>query len=196
MRAVPTYFTRTGDDGTTGLLGAQRVPKHHPRPEAYGAVDEASAALGLARALALSPETAHVVKAVQRDLYHLMAELAATPDRADQFRRIDPARVAWLESEVTRFGQEVHMPEEFVLAGDSPSGAAMDVARAIVRRAERRVARLHHEGELPNPEGLKYLNRLSSLCFVLSLWENQQAGVTRPTLAKSDTSPTGLNVES
>ncbi len=74
---------------------------------------------------------------------------------------------------------------EFIVPGDTPAGAALDLARAIVRRAERRVAGLYLDGELENPELLRYLNRLSSLCFVLELWENQQAGKTRATLAKS-----------
>jgi cob(I)alamin adenosyltransferase len=182
---MPRYYTGSGDDGTTGLLGEGRVPKHHPRPEAYGAVDEASAALGLARAAAHDPETAAVILEVQRDLYHLMAELAATREEAPRFRQIDEGRVAWLESQIERIGARVEMPEEFIIPGDSAPGAALDLARTVVRRAERRVSRLHHDGELANPHLLRYLNRLSSLCFLLELWEGRQAGVDRPTPAKA-----------
>ena len=182
---MPRYYTRSGDDGTTGLLGSERVPKHHPRPEAYGAIDEASAALGVARSGARSKETASVLLEVQRDLYHLMAEVAAPREAAARFRRIDPERVAWLEGRVEAFGARIEMPKEFVVPGDSPSAAALDLARTVVRRAEREVSRLQHEGELENPHLLRYLNRLSSLCFILELWEARQSGVDRPTLAKA-----------
>jgi len=181
---MPEFFTREGDDGYTGLLGEGRVPKHHEKPETYGTVDEVSSALGLARALARSAETQQVIKAVQRDLYGMMAELAATQDNAAAFRSIGGERVAWLEERTEAFGQRVALPAEFVLSGDSIAGAALDLARTIVRRAERRVARLYHSGEIENQEILRYLNRLSSLCFVLSLWESSQAGVERPSLAK------------
>jgi cob(I)alamin adenosyltransferase len=185
MPAMARYYTGTGDDGTTGLLGEGRVPKHHSRPEAYGAVEEASAALGLARAAAGDPETAAVILEIQRDLYHLMAELAATREEAPRFRRIDAARVAFLEGRIEAFGARVEMPGEFIVPGDSGPGAALDLARTIVRRAERRVSRLQDEGELENPQLLRYLNRLSSLCFLLELWEGRRAGVDRPTPAKA-----------
>ena len=181
---MPGYFTGKGDDGMTGLLGEQRVPKYHPRPAAYGAVDEASAALGLARSLARAEQTRSLLVDIQRDLYHIMAELAATKQQASQFRSLSEDRVDWLEGEIERLGDEILMPRGFVLGGDSPSGAALDLARTIVRRAERSVAQLAHEGELNNPPLLAYLNRLSSLCFVLALWENRRAGVESPTLAK------------
>jgi cob(I)alamin adenosyltransferase len=182
---MPRYFTGSGDDGTTGLLGEGRVPKDHPRTEANGDLDEASAALGMARAAALSEETGAVILQAQRDLYHLMAEIAAPRDQASRFRTIDANRVAWLEAQIERFGSRVEMPSEFLVAGDHPSAAVLDLARTVVRRAERRVARLHLEGDLENPHLLRYLNRLSSLCFVLGLWEARQAGIDRPTLAKA-----------
>ena len=182
---MPRYFTGSGDDGMTGLLGEGRVPKHHPRPEAYGPLDEASAALGVARAAALSPETASVILEAQRDLYHLMAEIAAPREQASRFRTIDASRVAWLEGQLEAFGSRVEMPTEFVVPGDHPSSAALDLARTVVRRAERKVSRLLLEGDLENPHLLRYLNRLSSLCFILGLWEGRQAGIDRPTLAKA-----------
>lgn len=183
---MPTYFSGTGDDGTTALLGDQRVPKFHPRPTAYGALDEASAALGLARSMASGPRTREVLIEVQRDLYQIMAEVAATPEVAERFRQLGPERVAWIEAEVNRVGSEVSMPRGFVIGGDTPAGAALDLARTIVRRAEREVVSLAHSGEIRNPPLLAYLNRLSSLCFVLALWENQRAGVGSPTLAKPE----------
>lgn len=178
------FYTRQGDDGYTGLLGAGRVPKHDPRPEAYGSIDEASAALGVARSLARSSDTRGILEAVQRDLYRLMAEVAAAPEHAARFRRIDAARVEWLETKAEEITSQVEVPKDFVVFGEARAGAALDLARTVVRRAERKVAWLAHQGELANPELLRYLNRLSSLCFVLALWEDRQAGSEEPRLAK------------
>ncbi len=178
------FYTGTGDDGYTSLLGGGRVPKYDPRPEAYGTVDEASAALGLARALARSPEAKQVIEHVQRDLYGLMAELAARPEHAERFRKVGEAQVAWLEAQIDAFAGKVTLPREFILGGDTLAGGSFDLARTVVRRAERQVARLLHEGHLENHHLLAYLNRLSSLCYVLVLWENMQAGVERPSTAK------------
>jgi cob(I)alamin adenosyltransferase len=172
---MPLY-TRTGDDGTTGLLGEDRVSKDHPRIEALGALDEASAALGLARASCLTPQTPPILREAQRDLYKLMAEVAATPENADKFHGIDAARVTWLEEQADAINKLVSLPKEFILPGDTPSGAALSLARAVIRRAERRVTELFALEELSNPELLRYINRLSSLCFVLELLENQTAG--------------------
>jgi cob(I)alamin adenosyltransferase len=181
---MPDYYTRSGDDGNTGLLGEGRVPKYHPQPEAVGTIDEATAALGLARAACQAVETAPLLLVVQRDLYNMMAEISATPNNAARFRVIDASRVTWLEQQIDATGQSVDVPNEFILPGDSPGGAALALARTIVRRAERRVARLLHDEQISNPALLHYLNRLSSFCFVLELKENQAAGKAEPTLAK------------
>ncbi len=177
------WYTATGDDGTTSLLGDARVPKYHPQPETYGTVDEASAALGLARALAGRPETQEIILQVQRDLYQMMAELAATPAAAAQFRAIDAGRVDWLSESIDRFGQQIELPREFVVPGDTPAGAALDVARTVVRRAERLAVRLCDDGLCHNGEIVRYLNRLSSLCFVLARYEDAAGGVQSATLA-------------
>jgi cob(I)alamin adenosyltransferase len=186
---MPEYFGGTGDDGYTGLLGDRRVPKSHPRPEAYGALDEASAALGLARALIRSNQVQEVLIEAQRDLYHIMSEVAAEPEIAERFRVVDRGRVDWLEAQIERFGAEVVMPKEFVLSGDTSSAAALDFARTVVRRAERAAVRLdlsvrEDRTDFENPHLFAYLNRLSSLCFVLALWEVQHQGDGSPTLAK------------
>lgn len=191
---MPDYFGGTGDDGYTGLLGDRRVPKSDPRPEAYGALDEASAALGLARAQTTFEDVQRVLIEAQRDLYHIMSEVAAEPEIAERFRVVDRERVDWLEAQIERFGAEVEMPKEFVLGGDNGSSAALDYARTVVRRAERAVVRLEFEAraeqpsepptEFENPHLFAYLNRLSSLCFVLALWEVQLRGNASPTLAK------------
>lgn len=179
------FYTRTGDEGLTGLLGEGRVPKFDLRIEALGALDEATAALGLARASAVSPLTAPLLLTTQRDLYQLMAEVGATPENASRFRAIDSARVAWLEAETDQLEQATPMQREFIVPGDRASSAALALARTIVRRAERRVVELFHAGGLENPHLLAYLNRLSSLVFMLELVENAHAGQS-PSLAKDE----------
>jgi cob(I)alamin adenosyltransferase len=115
-----------------------------------------------------------------------MAEVAATPENADRFHFIDGTRVKWLEEQTDSFSEVVEMPKEFILPGDSLAGAALSLARAIIRRAERRVVELYDTEEVINPDLQRYLNRLSSLCFVLELLENQTAG-HKTSLAKSQT---------
>jgi len=178
------FYTRRGDDGYTGVLGEGRVPKYHPITEAIGAVDEATAALGLARASSRTEDCPAVLLDIQRDLYHLMSEISATPENAARFRKIDATRVAWLEQQTDAFAARVNLPKEFIVPGDSQVGAGLALARTVVRRAERQVAYLYLEQGLANVELLRYLNRLSSLCFVLELYENQAAGSTEPTLAR------------
>ena len=180
-----SFYTRAGDEGYTGLLGEGRVAKEDLRLEALGAVDEANSALGLARAHVRSAEGPGLLLHIQRDLYGLMSELAATPENADRFHTIDVEKVAWLESQVDALTNLIEIPGEFIVPGDTIEGAFLDLARAIVRRAERRVADLFHRGHVTNPELLRYLNRLSSLCFILELRENQIIGNKKITLAKS-----------
>lgn len=180
-----TFYTAKGDDGTTGLLGEGRVPKYHVRMEAVGTLDEASAALGLARAQCEAPQTPRILLDAQRDLYKLMAEVASTPENAEKFRGIDEARVEWIEHETDELSKVVKMPREFILPGDTLGGAALSLARAVIRRAERRVVELFDGEVVVNPQLQRYLNRLSSLCFVLELLENQHAG-RKTSLAKSE----------
>jgi len=180
------FYTQTGDDGYTGLLGEGRLPKNAPRMEAIGDLDEATAALGMARAACQHPQTAEIVMAIQRDLYNLMSEIAATPENAARFRKISTQQVIWLEEWTDTISLQVSLPKDFILPGDSLPGASLAMARTIVRRAERRVAGLLHLAEIENPQLLRYLNRLSSLCFVLELQENQAAGKSLPTLAKKE----------
>lgn len=179
-----SFYTSQGDDGFTGMLGEGRVSKSDPRIDALGDVDEAGAALGVARALARSPQTPAILLQVQRDLYGLMAELAATPENAARFRVIDAQRVAWIESQVEALSEQVEIPREFIVPGDTVEGAFVDLARTVVRRSERRVIALYQAGGFENAEILRYLNRLSSLCFLIELAENQSAGQGRITLAK------------
>jgi cob(I)alamin adenosyltransferase len=177
-----TFYTRKGDDGTTGILGEKRLPKYHLRIEALGTLDEANAALGLARASILDARSVPLLIETQRDLYRLMAEVAAAPENAGTFH-FEEDRVGWIEKETDQLSKTVEIPGEFILPGDSRGGAALSLARAIIRRAERRVAELFDAGEVTNPALQQYLNRLSSLLFVLELIENKTGG-KNTTLAK------------
>ena len=178
------FYTRRGDDGSTGMLGSERISKSDARIETLGAIDEANAALGVARSLCRSPEAAACLVVIQRDLYGIMAEVASSPENVERFRMIGTERVNWLEEQTDLLSQVVDLPREFIVPGDTPAGAALDLARAVVRRAERRLVGLSEAGLVSNPNLLVYLNRLSSFCFVLELRENQLAGSDQPTLAK------------
>jgi cob(I)alamin adenosyltransferase len=178
------FYTRTGDDGTTGLLGEGRIAKSDLRVDALGTIDEANAAVGLARAACQSIEARGSLVQIQRDLYGIMTEVAATEENTERFRSIGAERVEWLETLINRLSETVEPPREFIVPGDCPAGAALDLARTVTRRAERRLVELNQREKLPNPALLSYLNRLSSFCFVLELRENQLAGSERPTLAR------------
>ncbi len=175
-------YTGRGDAGSTDLLGA-RVSKTDPRVEALGVLDETSSAIGLARAAAATPRTEDDLIAVQRDLYKLMAELAFTTEQYPQRVEIGGDRVAWLETETDAITSVVPMPREFILPGETTAGAALDWARVMSRRAERRLVTCAEAGHVRNPEALRYLNRLSSLLFALARWEEHEAGVG-PVIAK------------
>lgn len=177
-------YTGGGDEGYTGLLGRDRVPKYNVRPEAYGTVDEASAALGVARAAARDARTPGVVLGVQRDLYNLMADLATLPEAATRPPWLHVRSTECLEHLIADMEDEVELPPAFIVAGDSVAGAHLELARTIVRRAERVVVRMLHDGELRNDEPVRYLNRLSSLLFLLARLEDRAAGVSSFTLAK------------
>lgn len=181
---MKTFYTSSGDDGYTGRLGDERVPKYHAVIEAVGDLDEASAALGLARSSVKSTDVASVLMTAQRDLYQIMAEVSATKENVAKFHYITGSQVGWLEDQIDTFSNQVEIPNEFILPGDSPAGANLALARTIIRRAERRVSELILNGDSENWELLRYLNRLSSLCFVLELFENQLVGIPTPTLAK------------
>ncbi len=178
-------YTRTGDDGFTGLLGEGRVAKYTSQPEAYGTVDEASAAMGVARAASQDARTKDLLLIAQRDLYKMMSELAATQVVQEKFRSIDASRVQWVETQTDLITREIVLPKEFIIPGDCLTGAHLDLARTIVRRAERVVVHLLHDGIIENMELVRYLNRLSSLLFVMGLYENVLAGVSKVTRAKA-----------
>lgn len=177
--------TGTGDTGYTGLLGNQRVPKYDPRPDTFGTIDEATSALGLARATTHDETAREVILHMQRDLYVLMAELATLPEnQAAIGMAIAADHVRWLEETEEQLKAAVEIPNKFVIPGDSLDGAALDLARTIVRRAERMTVRLLHDGVITNPETIRYLNRMSDVVFILARYlEAKQGGSTEATPA-------------
>jgi cob(I)alamin adenosyltransferase len=161
--------TGTGDTGYTGLLGAERVAKYDPRPDTFGTVDEATSALGLARAMAKDPQVKGIIYRIQNELYVLMAELATLPENYEKMGfRMTVEHVQWLEQVEESLKQEVEIPNKFIIPGDTLDGAALDLARTIIRRAERMAVKLLHDGVIQNGEVIRYLNRLSDLVFVLA----------------------------
>lgn len=176
--------TTKGDDGTTGLLyGGARIGKDDPRAEAYGTIDEAVAALGLARAnLGVKRRTgtlgpsigglAPLILRIQRELFVVGAELATNPDAwarlQDGQTRVSEAMVRDLERDLVELERHVEMPREFVVPGETVTSAALELARTIIRRAERRAVALQRDGLVPGPHLVPYLNRLADLVWVLA----------------------------
>jgi len=178
------FYTRTGDDGKTGILGEGRVGKYDLRMEALGTLDELSAALGLARSLQRDPDIGQRIVGLQRKLYELMAEVAASPENAGKFAQINANTLASLEELIDRISMQVETPEGFIVPGESTGSAAIALARTITRRAERRVAELLDRGDLQNQYVLRYLNRLSSLLFVMELELLKSQNSKEPLMAK------------
>lgn len=170
-------YTKTGDDGTTGLFGGARVKKASLRVEAYGTVDEANAAIGVARATKLEPFTDDVLSQVQVDLFTLGAELACTPGKEGKMsmKLLDMADAERLERAIDDAEKGLPELKSFVLPGGSPQAAALHLARTICRRAERCVLSL--DDAKARPEIVVYLNRLSDLLFVLARKANATAGL-------------------
>ena len=161
--------TGTGDSGYTGLLGAQRVPKYDARPDTFGTIDEATSALGLARAIAQDTRVKEIILRVQQELYLLMGELATPAENYAQMGlQMTIEHVQWLEQVEAQLQQEVTIPNKFIIPGDTLDGAALDLARTIIRRAERMAVKLLHDGVIENAEVVRYLNRLSDLIFILA----------------------------
>jgi cob(I)alamin adenosyltransferase len=169
-------LTGGGDDGTTGLLGGGRVAKDDTRVEAYGTVDEASSAIGLGKALSNDARVKAICEELQRGLYAVGAELGTSPESAKAFATMTASGVERLEELTAELEREVQMPDQFVLPGSTPASGALDLARTVTRRAERRCVTLARAGGLSNPEVKRWLNRLSLLLFVLARFEEGRAG--------------------
>ncbi len=175
MVKLNKIYTKTGDDGTTGLVGGARVSKSDPRVAAYGEVDEANAVLGVAIAAVLPGDTlgiAALLRAVQNDLFDAGADLA-TPvkpgEKPGEALRVTPAQTARLETFIDRYNDRLKPLTSFVLPGGSVLASSLHVARTVVRRAERAcVELLRREPQQSHAEPVRYLNRLSDLLFVLA----------------------------
>ena len=179
-------YTRTGDDGTTGLFGGGRVAKSHPRIAAYGTADEANAVLGMARAALAQPpagprsaDAAALLARLQNELFVLGGDLATPGETRYPVPRVEAHHVAALEADIDRLTADLPPLRHFVLPGGTPAAATVHLARTVVRRAERLVV------ETSTLEGvsehvLHYLNRLSDLLFTLSRWLVVDAGVAEP----------------
>ena len=174
-------YTKTGDDGTTGLLYGGRISKDDLLTEAYGTTDEAVAALGLARALASDEGMQTDLLALQRELFVVGADLATNPEERKKLEPevslVTQTMVKRLEQRIDDLVEQRPLPQEFIVPGANPASAAIDLARSIVRRAERGVVALERAEREVNPEVRRYLNRLSDLLFVLARW---QAGEAEP----------------
>ena len=172
-------YTRGGDDGTTGLWYGGRVAKSDPRPEAYGSVDEAGAALGLCRAAAgADPDLHEDLLRLQTGLFVAGAELATAPEAAGRLQagisKVTPEMVEGLEDDIDRYMSRVDLPPKFVIPGGSELSARLDVARTVLRRAERRVVDLKLAGALADDTLLRYLNRASDAVWAMARYADEQ----------------------
>jgi cob(I)alamin adenosyltransferase len=174
-------YTKGGDDGTTGLLYGTRVSKADPATDAYGATDEAVAAMGLARAfLGDSPLSPEILR-LQKELFVVGADLATNPEERQKLEPevslVTAGMVERLETLIDELVEANPLPTEFIVPGANPASAALDVARTTIRRAERRTVEMRRSGSQVNPEVLRYLNRIADLLFVLA---REAAGTDEP----------------
>ncbi|MBI4282765.1 MAG: cob(I)yrinic acid a,c-diamide adenosyltransferase [Chloroflexi bacterium] len=174
---MPKIYTRHGDEGETGLLYGGRVSKTDPRCEAYGTVDEAISALGLARSLVKTDRLKDIIKTVQRDLFTVGAELATDSKEyaklQQHFSVVTQEMVDHLEHLIDELNGEMALLRAFIIPGASTASGTLDLSRSILRRAERRVVALKEQGLLSNPQVLKYINRLGDLVFVMARYEDR-----------------------
>ena len=165
-------YTRKGDDGSTALWYGGRVPKHHGRTDAYGSLDEAGSALGVARALCDDTELAADILRLQDDLFIAGAELATAQEAAgrleDGVSRVTEAMVLEIEARIDHYMDRVELPPKFVIPGGNQLSAQLDVARTVIRRAERRVSLLATEGELASETLIHLLNRASDYAYAMA----------------------------
>jgi len=168
-------FSTKGDGGETSLLGGQRVPKYDSRPDTYGTLDEASSTLGVARAMTNDQKIKNLLLDVQKDLLIMGAELSTLPEDIQKLlRRIEETDVRRLEELIDELQKNVQLKNEFIYPGGTQISAQIDVGRTIIRRAERKAAKLKAEGQVDNANIHKYLNRLADMLFVLARYEEQK----------------------
>jgi cob(I)alamin adenosyltransferase len=171
---VVKIYTKKGDDGSTSLWYGGRVPKHHGRTDAYGSLDEACSQLGVARALCEGgqEELAADILRLQDDLFVAGAELATAPEAAERLEdgisRVTEEMVAWIEERIDHYMDQVELPPKFVIPGGNRLSAHLDVARTVVRRAERRISALAEAGELAEETVIHLVNRASDLAYAMA----------------------------
>jgi cob(I)alamin adenosyltransferase len=174
-RPLVKIYTRTGDDGITGRIGGRRVSKDTPFIEACGDLDELNALIGLVRTYQLPENIDGILQLIQRDLFTIGAEMA-TPEGMDSAQEIKDDNVRVLEKEIDSLEDKLAPLTQFILPGGATSGAGLHLVRAVARRAERRCVSLSHIEKI-NPFILRYLNRLSDLCFVMARYANLQQSI-------------------
>ncbi|MEA2476968.1 MAG: cob(I)alamin adenosyltransferase [Actinomycetota bacterium] len=173
-------YTRKGDDGTTGLLYGGRVRKDDARTDLYGTLDETVSALGVARAGGLVDRVEEIVVRLQREMFVVGAQLATAPENQTKLEvgvsKITPDMTEAAEREIDALVAEHPLPDEFILPGETMGSAGLDLARSTIRRAERQGVALDRDDLVPDPEILRYLNRVSDLLFVLARYEEAERG--------------------
>ena len=178
-------YTKFGDAGETSLLYGGRVSKNGLNTEAYGITDEAVSAMGLARAMTSNPKVNDLLRQLQRDLFTIAAELATDPDKyelfQEHFKPVTAEMVTSLEKTIDSLEEEFEMPKVFILPGGSQASAAIDLARCVIRTAERRVVAMAEADVLTNGLIMAYLNRLGDLLFVLARYEDRDIPIERAT---------------
>ena len=178
-------YTKYGDGGETSLLYGGRVSKNDLHTEAYGISDEAVSAMGLARALSTDERVKDILRELQRELFTIAAELATDPEKYELFKRhfkpVTPEMVTEMEELIDDLERGVEMPNVFILPGGSAASAAIDMARCIIRTAERRAVALKEQGKLANEDVLRYMNRLGDLLFVLARYQDRDLPLERVT---------------
>lgn len=181
---MPKIYTKKGDDGTTGLLYGGRVPKDDLRTAVYGTLDETVSALGIARAGGLVPEVEAIVIRLQREMFIVGAQLATSADNQPKLEegvsKTSPSMTSSAEGDIDRLLDKHPLRPEFVLPGETPGSAGLDLARSTIRRAEREAVAMDREGLVPDPEILRYLNRVSDLLFALARFHEAESGKSAP----------------
>jgi cob(I)alamin adenosyltransferase len=178
-------YTKYGDEGETSLLYGGRVSKNNPHTEAYGVVDEAVSSMGLARALSQDSRVKDLLAELQLEMVTMAAELATDPAQYDtfiqHFKPVTREMVATIEGLIDDLEGSIEMPKVFILPGGSPASSAIDMARSLIRTAERRAVSLREQGRLGNPEVLRYMNRLGDLLFVLARYQDRELPLEKVT---------------
>ena len=177
---MPKIYTKKGDDGTTGLLYGGRVAKDDLRTAVYGTLDETVSALGVARAGGLVPEVEEIAVRLQREMFVVGAQLATDADNQSKLEqgisKISPSMTQTAEADIDRLLDEHPLRPEFILPGETMGSAGLDLARSTVRRAEREAVAMDRQGLVPDPEILRYLNRVSDLLFAMARFHEAESG--------------------